>query len=63
MRRGLAELLSPFRNGPCPIVVEYRTRSVGGEVELPDAWRVHPDEQLLAQLRAWLAPENVRVVY
>jgi DNA polymerase-3 subunit alpha len=59
----LAELLSPFRNGTCPIVVEYRSRSVGGEVELPDTWRVHPDEQLIAQLRAWLAPENVRVVY
>jgi DNA polymerase-3 subunit alpha len=59
----LAELLSPFRNGTCPIVVEYRNRSVGGEVELPAAWRVHPDEQLIAKLKAWLAPENVRVIY
>ncbi len=59
----LAELLSPFANGTCPIVVEYRNRSMGGELELPDAWRVHPDEQLIARLKEWLAPENVRVVY
>jgi DNA polymerase-3 subunit alpha len=59
----LAELLSPFTHGPCPIVVEYRNRTVGGELELPDAWRVHPDDQLIAQLKDWLAPENVRVVY
>jgi DNA polymerase-3 subunit alpha len=59
----LFELLSPFRNGSCPIVVEYRNRGVGGELELPEGWRVNPDEALLAQLRAWLAPENVRVEY
>jgi DNA polymerase-3 subunit alpha len=59
----LAELLAPFRNGSCPIVVEYRSQGVGGELELPEAWRVHPDDQLIAQLKDWLAPENVRVVY
>ena len=54
---------APFRNGSCPIVVEYRNHGVGGEIELPEAWRVNPDDPLLAQLRDWLAPENVRVVY
>ena len=59
----LATLLGPFRNGSCGIVVEYRNSGVGGEIELPESWRVNPDEALLAQLRDWLAPENVRVVY
>ena len=59
----LAALLGPFRNGSCGIVVEYRNSGVGGEIELPESWRVDPDEGLLAQLRDWLAPENVRVVY
>ena len=59
----LFELLAPFRNGSCPIVVEYRNHDVGGELELSEAWRVNPDDQLIAQLRDWLAPENVRVVY
>jgi len=59
----LHEVLAPFRNGPCPIVVEYRNNGRIGEVELPDAWRVTPDNALIAQLADWLAPENVRVVY
>jgi DNA polymerase-3 subunit alpha len=59
----LFDLLAPFRNGSCPIVVEYSNRGLGGEIELPETWRVDPDVQLIAQLRDWLAPENVRVVY
>ena len=59
----LAELLEPFRNGSCPIIVEYRNHGVGGELELPDAWRVSLDEPLLTRLKDWLEPENVRVVY
>ncbi len=59
----LADLLEPFRHGTCPIVVEYRNHGVGGELELPDTWRVNLDDPLLARLREWLAPENVRVVY
>ncbi len=59
----LFDLLAPFRNGSCALVVEYANHGVGGEIELPEAWRIDPDEQLIAQLRDWLAPENVRVVY
>ncbi|NDP43342.1 MAG: DNA polymerase III subunit alpha, partial [Aromatoleum sp.] len=59
----LFELLAPFRSGSCPIVVEYRNQGIGGEMELPQSWRVDPDEALLARLRDWLMPENVRVVY
>jgi DNA polymerase-3 subunit alpha len=59
----LYELLAPFRPGILPIVVEYRNHGVAGELELPDEWRVNPDETLIAQLAEWLAPENVRVVY
>ena len=59
----LAEMLTPFRNGSCPIVVEYRNRGVGGELELPDAWRVRLEDPLLVRLKDWLAPDNVRVIY
>jgi DNA polymerase-3 subunit alpha len=59
----LFELLAPFRNGSCPIVVEYRNHGLGGEIELPEAWRINPDDQLIAQLKDWLAPDAVRVVY
>ena len=59
----LAEMLTPFRNGSCPIVVEYRNRGVGGELELPDAWRVRLEDPLLVRLKDWLTPDNVRVIY
>ncbi len=59
----LAELLEPFRNGSCPIVVEYRNHGIVGELELPGTWNVNLDDPLLARLKDWLAPENVRVVY
>jgi DNA polymerase-3 subunit alpha len=59
----LFELLAPFRNGSCQIVVEYSNRGIGGDIELPVTWRVNPDDALIAQLKDWLAPENVRVMY
>jgi DNA polymerase III subunit alpha len=59
----LAELLQPFRNGHCPIVVEYRNRGIAGEIELAETWSVNLDDPLLARLKEWLAPENVQVVY
>jgi len=59
----LFELLLPFRNGTCPIVVEYRNCGVTGELELPDDWRVALDDPLLTGLSEWLPPESVRVIY
>jgi len=59
----LADMLTPFRNGSCPIVVEYVNHGVGGELELPESWRVNLEDPLLTGLKEWLAPENVRVMY
>ena len=55
----LFDLLKPFRNGSCPIVVEYSNHGVAGQIELPDAWRVTLEEPLLSSLAEW----HVRVVY
>ena len=59
----LAEILQPFRPGEKPITVAYRNARVGGEVELSESWRVNLDDALIDQLRDWLKPENVQVVY
>jgi hypothetical protein len=32
-------------------------------VRLGDAWRIRPDDALLAQLREWLTPEGVELRY
>ena len=59
----LAEILQPFRPGATPVTVRYVNARIGGDLELPEAWRVNPDDALIDRLREWLAPENVQVVY
>jgi len=62
----LQQILAPYRasgNGSCKVVVQYENGKAVCEVALGDAWRVRPDERLLAELSAWLAPENVQVSY
>jgi DNA polymerase-3 subunit alpha len=62
--RQLMDLLAPYRaQGACPVFVHYETGAAACDVALGDAWRVRPDGQLLERLGAWLAPENVQVVY
>jgi len=59
----LQALLSPFRNGPCPVRLAYRNGDAAAELPLPESWRVRLDDALLAGLAAWLRPENVKVIY
>jgi DNA polymerase-3 subunit alpha len=64
--RRLQQVLAPYRatgNGSCRVMVEYQNGNALCEVALGDSWRVRPDTQLIADLGAWLAPENVEVVY
>jgi DNA polymerase-3 subunit alpha len=62
--RQLKDLLAPYRaDGACPVLVHYRTAAAACDVALGDAWRVRPDAQLIEQLGAWLAPENVQLFY
>ncbi len=59
----LFELLKPYRNGPCPIVIAYERKDGRALLELPDEWRVQPSDEMLGGLRTWLSREGVRVVY
>ncbi len=52
-----------FATAPARSSSNTATAAIGGEIELPESWRVNLDDPLLARLREWLAPENVRVVY
>ncbi|MDP2133048.1 MAG: DNA polymerase III subunit alpha, partial [Sulfuritalea sp.] len=61
--RRLQALLSPFRNGPCPVRLDYRNGDASAELPLPENWRVRLDDALLEGLSAWLKPENVKVLY
>ena len=56
----------PYRasgNGACLVVVSYENSSAVCDVALGESWRVRPDGRLISELAAWLAPENIQVVY
>jgi DNA polymerase-3 subunit alpha len=62
----LQQVLAPYRasgQGGCLVVVSYENAKAACEVALGEAWRVRPDGRLISELGAWLAPENVQVVY
>ena len=59
----LKQMLAPYRNGGCPVAIRYRNGEASVEMQLGEDWRVSVDERLLAELSAWLKPENVEVVY
>lgn len=59
----LKELLAPYRNGPCPVSVDYHNHRASCEIDLGEAWRVNLNDNLLQSLTAWLSAENVKVVY
>jgi len=62
--RRLMDLLAPYRaEGACPVTVHYETGAAACDVALGDAWRVRPEGPLLEGLAAWLAPENVQIIY
>lgn len=59
----LKELLTPYRDGKCPVQVHYRTHDAGCQLRLGEAWQVTLHDDLLRSLRDLLQPENVKVVY
>jgi DNA polymerase-3 subunit alpha len=59
----LFTLLKPYVNGGTAVTVVYQSAVARGELELGESWKVSLDEHLLAQLREWLAPENVDIVW
>ncbi len=59
----LAQLLQPYCEGACPVLVQIRNQQAIARLVLGEAWRVRPAAQLLAQLREWLGADAVQVVY
>ncbi len=59
----LDKVLAPFREGGCPIWLEYRNQQALAKVQLGESWRVRPSEELLHRLRQLHGEENVRMEY
>ncbi len=61
--RKLMELLGPYRNGTCPVTIEYDNGNARCTLNMSDAWRVTPRDELLAGLRDWLSPAGAEILY
>jgi DNA polymerase-3 subunit alpha len=59
----LAEILSPFRGGPCPITVEYSGSGACGALTLGPEWTVRASRELLEKLETLVGRGSVHVVY
>jgi len=59
----LADTLTPFRDGQCPVWVDYHRPGARAELTLGAAWKVRPEERLLRELRQLVGQQAVRVEY
>ena len=59
----LAEVLAPWRPGPCPITVEYTGATATGALTLGNEWSVRASRELLEQLETLVGRGGVQVLY
>jgi DNA polymerase-3 subunit alpha len=59
----LAEILKPWRGGPCAITVEYRGKGAAGALTFGSDWNVKPTRELIEQLESFVGDAGLRVIY
>jgi DNA polymerase-3 subunit alpha len=59
----LAEVLTPFKKGGCPVSIAYSSEQARATVQLGDDWRVHPTDELIARLKTLLGADAVEIRY
>lgn len=59
----LAEILTPFLPGRCPIQIHYENHAASAQLVLGQQWRVMPHDELLMSLRRWLGEQHVNFCY
>ena len=57
------QVLSPYKDGTCPIRVFYQREEAEGMLELGVQWRVTPADMLLHELRILLGDDNVALQF
>jgi DNA polymerase-3 subunit alpha len=61
--RDLAGVLEPFREGECPIWIDYRRPDARAALALGERWRVRPTDELIHRLRDLAGEDRVRLDY
>ena len=55
--------LQPFCGGRCPVRIQYQRKEAKTAFMLDQAWHIHPNDDLIAQLQGLLGDERVGVYY
>ncbi|TLU67603.1 DNA polymerase III subunit alpha [Thalassotalea litorea] len=56
-------VLTPFKEGTCPVRVFYQRPEASATIELGTQWRVTPSDALVHELRLLLGAENVAMAF
>ncbi len=56
-------ILSDYKEGNCPIALEYTVPSAVGQLNLGKQWLVQPKDELIARLREDFGKNNVSLQY
>jgi len=59
----LNQVLNPFREGSCPVWINYTGIDVTAKLSLSDEWRVQPSDELIQRLDKMAGENNVAVIY
>ena len=59
----LQRVLTPFKEGACPVVVDYHKADASAEIPLGEEWHVHPTDELLNRLRETMGDKQVNIIY
>jgi DNA polymerase-3 subunit alpha len=59
----LQQLLLPFKDGNCSVMVEYQNNSVETKLRFPDDWNISLGEKLLQRLSKVSEIQNTSVIY
>ncbi len=59
----LKELLTPYRDGKCPVLIDYRNGLSGAHLRLGEEWCVTLHDDLMSGLKKLLGEQNVYIAY
>lgn len=59
----LQNLIEPYLQGSCPVVIRYQNKEAQARIRLGEAWCITPTDECLKRLGAFAGKEKVQVCY
>jgi DNA polymerase-3 subunit alpha len=59
----LKNILQPFQQGSCEVVISYSQPQAIAKISLGDEWRIHPTDELINRLVDLNGEGKVRIIY